>query len=53
MIPTDNCPKMFIQMLRHLRETDETVPLLTGHVALLEPRHLREIDKNILLLAHE
>ena len=40
MMPTDNCPKMFIQVPRHLGETDETVLLLTGDEAPLEPEHL-------------
>ena len=53
MMPTDNCPKMFIQVPRHLGETDETVLLLTGDEAPLEPEHLGETDKNILLLVNE
>ena len=53
MMPTDNCPKMFIQVPRHLGETDETILLLTRDQALLEPQRLGEIDKNILLLANE
>ena len=53
MKPTYNCLKLFIQVPRHLGETDETVLLLTGDEAPLEPQHLGEIDKNIILLVNK